>query len=172
MPRLQLMTVLLCCLPLAGLSKTHNNTASSYTTKMMQYSDKSATNKLIKHFLLLRSRSAMTYETCLRCYTCVFPAISPLDCLRFPQECSAGQRCLSSTATGRRGSLELTMYEKSCAVAAQCGLSGQKYASGLYFNYTNVCCDTDLCNGATSGAALSWGRAAACLLPALALLLA
>uniref|UniRef100_A0A8D3BF15 UPAR/Ly6 domain-containing protein n=1 Tax=Scophthalmus maximus TaxID=52904 RepID=A0A8D3BF15_SCOMX len=83
---------------------------------------------------------------------CVFPAISPLDCLRFPQECSAGQRCLSSTATGRRGSLELTMYEKSCAVAAQCGLSGQKYASGLYFNYTNVCCDTDLCNGATSGA--------------------
>ncbi|KAI4817346.1 hypothetical protein KUCAC02_010752 [Chaenocephalus aceratus] len=39
---------------------------------------------------------------CLTCYTCMFPAISPLDCFQFPQECPAGQRCLSSTATGRR----------------------------------------------------------------------
>uniref|UniRef100_A0A3B4VBJ2 UPAR/Ly6 domain-containing protein n=1 Tax=Seriola dumerili TaxID=41447 RepID=A0A3B4VBJ2_SERDU len=108
---------------------------------------------------------------CLRCYTCLFPAISPLDCFKFPQECPAGQRCLSSTATGRRGKI-LTMFEKSCAIAAQCGVSGQKYASGLYFNYTNVCCDTDLCNGAVSIAALSWGGVALSLLPALALLLA
>lgn len=40
---------------------------------------------------------------CLYCYTCVFPAVSPLDCLRFPQECPKGHRCLSSTATGKRG---------------------------------------------------------------------
>lgn len=65
----------------------------------------------------------------------------------------------------------MTLYEKGCAVPSQCGVSGQKYAKGLYFNYTNVCCDTDFCNGAVSVAALSWGRAALCLLPALALLL-
>ncbi|CAF93930.1 unnamed protein product [Tetraodon nigroviridis] len=64
------------------------------------------------------------------------------------------------------------MYEKSCAVPSQCGLSGQKYASGLYFNYTNECCDTDLCNGAGSIPALRRGRAALCLLPAVILLLA
>ncbi|CAJ1083237.1 prostate stem cell antigen-like [Xyrichtys novacula] len=108
----------------------------------------------------------------LQCYACVFPAISPLDCLKFPQECPAGQHCLSSTATGKRGALTISMYEKSCAVSSQCGVSGQKYTSGLYFNYTNECCDTDLCNGAVSTAALSWGRVALCLLPALALLLA
>ncbi|XP_008329428.1 sperm acrosome membrane-associated protein 4-like [Cynoglossus semilaevis] len=108
---------------------------------------------------------------CLHCYTCVFPAVSPLDCLRFPQECPKGQRCLSSTATGKRGALQLTMYEMSCAVPAQCGLSGQKYASGLYFNYTNVCCDTDLCNSAGSVTVLCWTSAALALLPSLALLL-
>lgn len=68
------------------------------------------------------------------------------------------------------GSLQVSMYEKSCAVPSQCGVSGQKYASGLYFNYTNVCCDTDLCNGAGSVAALGWGRVSLCLLPALLLL--
>ncbi|XP_029938111.1 sperm acrosome membrane-associated protein 4-like [Salarias fasciatus] len=109
---------------------------------------------------------------CLRCYTCVFPAISPMDCLKFPLECPAGQRCLSSEATGKRGALQMTMYEKSCAVSSQCGRSGQKYASGVYFNYTNTCCDTDLCNGAAAAAALSWRRAALCLLPAALLLLA
>lgn len=64
------------------------------------------------------------------------------------------------------------MYEKSCAIPSQCGVSGQKYASGLFFNYSNVCCDTDLCNGAVSVAALSWGGVALGLLPALSLLLA
>ncbi|KAI3358718.1 hypothetical protein L3Q82_015128, partial [Scortum barcoo] len=112
-------------------------------------------------------------SACLHCYTCLFPAISPLDCFKFPQECPAGQRCLSSTAaTGIRGALQVTMFEKSCAVPSQCGVSGQKYASGLFFNYTNVCCDTDLCNGAVSFTALSWGGAALGLLPALTVLLA
>ncbi|XP_029370668.1 sperm acrosome membrane-associated protein 4-like [Echeneis naucrates] len=127
MHRLQLLSVFLCCVPLAGS---------------------------------------------LYCYTCLFPAISPIDCFRFPQECPAGQRCLSSTATGIQGDLQVVMYEKSCAIAAQCGLRGQKYVSGLFFNYTNDCCDTDLCNGAGPVAALGWRGLAFSLLPAVALLLA
>ncbi|KPP62910.1 hypothetical protein Z043_118871, partial [Scleropages formosus] len=79
----------------------------------------------------------------LRCYTCVFPAISPIDCLKFPQECPAGQRCLSSVAIGTQGTLRLVLYEKSCAFASQCGLSGDKSAAGLNFTYTNECCDAD-----------------------------
>ncbi|TNM93349.1 hypothetical protein fugu_018751 [Takifugu bimaculatus] len=70
------------------------------------------------------------------------------------------------------GSLQVSMYEKSCAVPSQCGVSGQKYASGLYFNYTNVCCDTDLCNAAGSVTAVGRGRVALWLLAALVLLLA
>ncbi|XP_028317697.1 prostate stem cell antigen-like [Gouania willdenowi] len=107
----------------------------------------------------------------LRCYTCVFPAISPLDCLKFPVECPAGQRCMSSEATGKRGALQLNMYEKSCAVPTQCGVSGQKYASGIYFNYTNLCCDTDLCNAAVTPAVLTWSSITLCLMPTLVLLL-
>ncbi|XP_041868411.1 prostate stem cell antigen-like [Melanotaenia boesemani] len=122
--------------------------------------------------LLIGLLCCLPLAGCLRCYTCVFPAISPLDCLKFPLECPAGQRCLSSEATGKRGGIQLTIYEKSCAVSTQCGLNGQKYSAGVYFNYTNDCCDTDLCNGAGSAAALSWGGAALCLLPAITLLLA
>ncbi|XP_056154283.1 prostate stem cell antigen-like [Lampris incognitus] len=108
---------------------------------------------------------------CLRCYTCVFPAISPMDCLKFPQECPAGQRCLASTAMGTRGSLQITLYEKSCAISSQCDVSGQKHAAGLSFNYTNICCDTDLCNGAAPTAALCWRAMVLCLLPLLCLTL-
>lgn len=39
----------------------------------------------------------------LFCYTCVFPAISPLDCIRYPLKCPPGQVCLSSRAVGQRG---------------------------------------------------------------------
>uniref|UniRef100_A0A3B5MP20 UPAR/Ly6 domain-containing protein n=1 Tax=Xiphophorus couchianus TaxID=32473 RepID=A0A3B5MP20_9TELE len=113
----------------------------------------------------------LMHRGCLQCYTCVFPAISPMDCMKFPLECPAGQRCLSSVATGRRGAVQLTIYEKSCAVPTQCGLAGQKYTSGVYFNYTNDCCDTDLCNAAGSVGALSLRGALLCLLPALGLLL-
>ncbi|XP_037119128.1 sperm acrosome membrane-associated protein 4-like [Syngnathus acus] len=120
-------------------------------------------------FLLLL---ALPLATCLRCYTCVFPAISPLDCLKFPGPCGDGRRCLSSVATAKRGALQITFYEKSCADPSQCGVHGQKYSSGLYFNYTNVCCNTDLCNGASGLSATKWGGAALCLLPALKLLLA
>ncbi|XP_076006121.1 prostate stem cell antigen-like [Genypterus blacodes] len=124
------------------------------------------------HSLLLTlCLCCLPLAACLRCYTCLFPAISPMDCLKFPQECPAGQRCLASTAIGKRGELQLTLYERGCAIATQCGKSGQKYAAGLYFNFTNVCCDTDLCNGAESFAALCWRGVALCLLPALALLL-
>ncbi|KAL4604844.1 prostate stem cell antigen [Arapaima gigas] len=102
--------------------------------------------------LLLILLGHLPAAAALQCFTCVFPAISPVDCLRFPQECPAGQRCLSSVAIGTRGTLRLVLYEKSCAFASQCGLSGEKSAAGLNFTYTNECCDTDLCNGAVAWA--------------------
>ncbi|XP_077404966.1 prostate stem cell antigen-like [Vanacampus margaritifer] len=110
--------------------------------------------------------------TCLLCYTCLFPAISPMDCLKFRDQCTDGHRCLSSFATATKGALEVTFYEKSCALPSQCGVRGQKYYGGLHFNFTYVCCDTDLCNGASALGAAKWGGAALCLLPALGLLLA
>ncbi|KAF3707282.1 hypothetical protein EXN66_Car000455 [Channa argus] len=122
--------------------------------------------------LLIVFLCGLTLAACLNCYTCVFPAISPLDCLKFPQECAAGQRCLSSTATGRHGPIKMTMYEKGCAIPSQCGVTGQKYGAGLYFNFTTVCCDTELCNGDISGTVVRWESLALCLLPALILQLA
>ncbi|KAG7457544.1 hypothetical protein MATL_G00228380 [Megalops atlanticus] len=107
---------------------------------------KSAVSPSLLSLLLL---SCVSTVVPLRCYTCLFPAISPMDCLKFPQECPADQRCLSSTAVGTRGdSYRVVLYEKSCAVPSQCGLTGQKYAVGLNFTFTNECCDTDLCNAA------------------------
>ncbi|XP_067281686.1 lymphocyte antigen 6L-like [Pseudorasbora parva] len=92
----------------------------------------------------------------LTCYTCVFPAISPVDCLTFPQECPVGQRCLASTAVGVKGSVHIVLYERSCALPSQCDLSGAKHAAGLNFNYTNECCDTDLCNTAATISSPCW----------------
>ncbi|XP_016329933.1 lymphocyte antigen 6I-like [Sinocyclocheilus anshuiensis] len=92
----------------------------------------------------------------LRCYTCMFPAISPLDCLKFPQECPVGQRCIASTAVGVKGSMSIVLYERSCALPLQCDLSGQKHAAGINFNYTNECCDTDLCNTAAPISSPRW----------------
>uniref|UniRef100_A0A673LLK8 Uncharacterized protein n=1 Tax=Sinocyclocheilus rhinocerous TaxID=307959 RepID=A0A673LLK8_9TELE len=74
--------------------------------------------------------------------------ISPLDCVKFPQECPVGQRCLASTAVGAKGSVCIVLYERSCALPLQCDLRGEKHAAGVSFNYTNECCDTDLCNTA------------------------
>ncbi|KAK7124610.1 hypothetical protein R3I94_018854 [Phoxinus phoxinus] len=96
----------------------------------------------------------------LTCYTCVFPAISPVDCLMFHQECSEGQRCLASTAVGVKGSVCIVLYERSCALPSQCDLSGEKHAAGLKFNYTNKCCDTDLCNTAATISSPRWTGAA------------
>ncbi|KAJ8366299.1 hypothetical protein AAFF_G00362930 [Aldrovandia affinis] len=109
-------------------------------------------------FLILLLLTCVPSVVPLTCYTCLFPAISPLDCLKFPQRCPPEQRCLASVAVGTRGdSYRVVLYEKSCAVASQCGLTGQKYAVGLNFTYTNKCCDTDLCNAAPyrTGLALS-----------------
>lgn len=79
---------------------------------------------------------------------------------------------ISFYSSALTGPLQLTLYEKSCAVASQCDVSGEKYTSGVSFNYTNVCCDTDLCNGAVSVTAPSLVGVVLCLLPALGLLLA
>ncbi|XP_012712358.2 protein Bouncer [Fundulus heteroclitus] len=86
----------------------------------------------------------------LFCYTCVFPAISPLDCIRFPLKCPPGQLCLSSRAEGQRGDFRVVLYEKSCVLPALCGVTGEKYALGLNFTFTNECCNTHLCNTAAS----------------------
>ncbi|KAL7849181.1 hypothetical protein SRHO_G00208040 [Serrasalmus rhombeus] len=88
----------------------------------------------------------------LFCYTCVFPAISPLDCIRYPTRCPPGQRCLSSKAIGQRGDFQVVLYEKSCVLPSLCGIAGEKFAMGLNFTFTNECCDTHLCNGATTSA--------------------
>ncbi|XP_039626093.1 sperm acrosome membrane-associated protein 4-like [Polypterus senegalus] len=99
--------------------------------------------------LVLVSLFAISGEG-LKCYRCIFPTISPIDCFKFPQQCPSGNRCLSSTAMGKRGSFHLVVYEKSCAAAQMCGKTGEKSAMGMNFTYTNTCCDFDLCNSATS----------------------
>ncbi|KAL4646818.1 hypothetical protein GN956_G9559 [Arapaima gigas] len=94
----------------------------------------------------------------LFCYTCVFPTISPLDCIKFPQKCLPGQLCLSSRAIASRGDFRVVLYEKSCVFSSLCGLSGEKYAMGLNFTFNSECCNTSLCNGAIPSAA-PWTRA-------------
>ncbi|KAG7261896.1 hypothetical protein CRUP_006312 [Coryphaenoides rupestris] len=114
---------------------------------------------MFRSALLLLLLCGLTLAGALRCYACLFPAISPMDCLKFPQECPAGQRCLSSTAESIGGPIKI--YEKSCSIQSQCGLSGYKFTAGYYFNYSNVCCDTDLCNAAAAGplGAPAWRQA-------------
>uniref|UniRef100_A0A8C9S668 Ly6 domain containing, pigment cell n=1 Tax=Scleropages formosus TaxID=113540 RepID=A0A8C9S668_SCLFO len=97
--------------------------------------------------------SLVPLVTPLFCYTCVFPTISPLDCIKFPQKCPPGQVCLSSRAVASRGDFRVVLYEKSCIVSALCGLTGEKYAMGLNFTFTNECCETNLCNAVVPSAA-------------------
>ncbi|KAF7226511.1 sperm acrosome membrane-associated protein 4 [Nothobranchius furzeri] len=92
----------------------------------------------------------------LFCYTCVFPAISPLDCIRFPLRCPPGQLCLSSRAVGQKGDFHVVLYEKSCVLQALCGITGERSAMGLNFTFTNECCNTHLCNRAARPAPPLW----------------
>ncbi|XP_044064221.1 sperm acrosome membrane-associated protein 4-like [Siniperca chuatsi] len=92
----------------------------------------------------------------LFCYTCVFPTISPLDCIRFPLKCPPGQVCLSSRAVGEKGDFCVVLYEKSCVLPSLCGVTGEKYTMGLNFTFTNECCNTHLCNGAATPATPNW----------------
>ncbi|KAM8825926.1 uncharacterized protein ACB058_019379 [Synchiropus picturatus] len=89
----------------------------------------------------------------LFCYTCVFPAISPADCITFPLKCPPGQICLSSKAVGEKGDYRVVLYERSCILPSLCGIMGSKIAMGLNFTFTNECCNTHLCNGAVTNAA-------------------
>ncbi|XP_063054442.1 protein Bouncer-like [Engraulis encrasicolus] len=101
----------------------------------------------------------------LFCYTCVFPAVSPLHCIRYPMKCPPGHQCLTSRAVGQRGDVSVVLYEKSCILSSLCGLSGEKYAMGLNFTFTNECCDTHLCNSAPSTSRGSlWAATLLCLL--------
>lgn len=106
---------------------------------------------------------------CLKCYTCLFPTISPVDCIKFPMKCPPNQRCLYSTATGRTKNFQFTLHEMSCAVKSLCGISGEKNTLGVNMTYYNTCCDTDLCNADT--ATLSSPSTALMLPPLLFLLL-
>ncbi|XP_047454893.1 protein Bouncer-like [Mugil cephalus] len=111
-------------------------------------------SKLLCPLLLLTLLPAVVP---LFCYTCVFPAISPLDCIRYPMKCPPGQLCLSSRAVGQKGDFRVVLYEKSCVLPALCGVTGEKYAMGLNFTFTNECCNTHLCNEAAAApAALCW----------------
>ncbi|XP_077577529.1 uncharacterized protein LOC144199634 [Stigmatopora nigra] len=93
----------------------------------------------------------------LFCYTCVFPAVSPLECIRFPLMCPAGQVCLFSKVVGEKGEMRVVLSEKSCIHPSLCGLTGHKSIMGLNFTFTNQCCDTHLCNGAAiSHSATYW----------------
>ncbi|CAJ0965964.1 unnamed protein product [Ranitomeya imitator] len=103
----------------------------------------------------------------LRCYTCLFPTLSPMDCIKFPVKCPPKERCLYSTASGKTKNFPFILHEMSCAVNSLCGISGEKSTLGVNVTYHNVCCDTDLCNsGPGSRSSLSIA-----LIPALLLLL-
>ncbi|XP_034553640.1 sperm acrosome membrane-associated protein 4-like [Notolabrus celidotus] len=110
-------------------------------------------SKLVCPLLLLCSLPAVDP---LFCYTCVFPAILPIDCIRFPIKCPREQVCLSSRAVGEKGDLHVVLYEKSCIPPSLCGVTGQKYTMGLNFTFTNECCNTHLCNGAETPATPYW----------------
>uniref|UniRef100_A0A8D3DE55 UPAR/Ly6 domain-containing protein n=1 Tax=Scophthalmus maximus TaxID=52904 RepID=A0A8D3DE55_SCOMX len=106
--------------------------------------------KLVCPLLLFCSLPAVVP---LFCYTCVFPTVSPLDCIRFPLKCPSGQLCLSSRAVGENGHVRVVLYEKSCILPSLCGVTGEKYTMGLNFTFTNECCNTHLCNRAAIPAA-------------------
>ncbi|XP_060094210.1 CD59 glycoprotein-like [Heteronotia binoei] len=93
----------------------------------------------------------------LRCYTCLFPTISPLDCLKFPTPCGPSQQCLTSVARGHRGALELVIQEKSCGDPSMCWAHGTRSMLGANFTYSTSCCSTDLCNRGAGGLGTSRG---------------
>ncbi|XP_072317709.1 protein Bouncer-like [Eucyclogobius newberryi] len=125
----------------------------------------------LRALLLLSSLSSVVP---LFCYTCVVPAVSPLDCIRFPVKCPAQQLCLSSRAVGRRGDHQVELLERSCVLASMCGQTGHKHTMGLNFTFTNTCCDTNLCNSvlassASTSSASCWTVSAITLLLCLVL---
>ncbi|XP_053329078.1 CD59 glycoprotein-like [Spea bombifrons] len=89
----------------------------------------------------------------LRCYTCLFPTIAPMECIKFPVTCPPSEKCLISTATGKRGNFQFVLKERSCTVSSLCGTSGEKNTLGINVTFHNTCCETDLCNSGTSGKA-------------------
>lgn len=65
------------------------------------------------------------------------------------------------------GDFKVILYEKSCVIPALCGITGEKYALGLNFTFTNDCCDTLLCNGISTSSAYIWSSTLLSLLLAL-----
>ncbi|XP_069491254.1 lymphocyte antigen 6 complex locus protein G6c [Ambystoma mexicanum] len=85
----------------------------------------------------------------LRCYTCLFPTVSPLECLKFELTCPPSERCSATVATGYRGDFQFVLHDRSCSVANLCDKSGMRSVLGINFTYHTTCCDTDLCNAGT-----------------------
>ncbi|KAM4609538.1 uncharacterized protein O3C94_022768 isoform 1-T1 [Discoglossus pictus] len=103
----------------------------------------------------------------LKCYTCLFPTIAPMDCVKFPVTCPPSQSCLISTATGRKGNFQFVLHERSCAITSLCGTSGERTTLGINVTFQNTCCNTDLCNSGIAARA----TVGMSLLPPLLLLL-
>ncbi|GAA6080822.1 CD59B glycoprotein isoform X1, partial [Tachysurus ichikawai] len=59
-------------------------------------------------------------------------------------------------------SIRRVLKEKSCATPSVCGVTKEKHVAGLVFTFTTRCCDTDLCNSASTStyAAPCWSRTA------------
>ncbi|KAA0701781.1 hypothetical protein E1301_Tti016396 [Triplophysa tibetana] len=88
----------------------------------------------------------------LFCCMCVFPSISPLDCLKFPTKCQPAKLCLFPLCDFNRRFL-VVLHEKSCVLLALCGITGKKFSLGLNFTFTNDCWETSLCNGISTNSA-------------------
>lgn len=67
-----------------------------------------------------------------------------------------GEECVSVICFFLSGDFRVVLYEKSCVLPSLCGITGEKYALGLNFTFTNECCNTHLCNGAATSAAPYW----------------
>ncbi|KAG8448655.1 hypothetical protein GDO86_015653 [Hymenochirus boettgeri] len=86
----------------------------------------------------------------LRCYTCLFPTIAPLGCIKFPVSCPPYERCLITSATGRKGDFQFVLHDRSCSISSFCDTTGHRSILGINVTFHNTCCDTDLCNGGTT----------------------
>lgn len=98
--------------------------------------------------LCITNISAPAWKPCVKilyCNNCLYECL-----LRKIQETSVHVIVCNFLWTG---DFQVVLYEKSCVLPALCGLTGEKFALGLNFTFTNDCCDTLLCNGVSSSSA-------------------
>ncbi len=102
--------------------------------------------------LCITNTSASAWKPCVKIlycknwlYNCLYECL-----LRKIQETSVHVIVCNFLWTG---DFQVVLYEKSCVLPALCGLTGEKFALGLNFTFTNDCCDTLLCNGVSNSSA-------------------